>query len=89
MDKQTAFRILKSWATDDRVMIRDRSWVPGVYFPDFKNSIGHFVTLINGDAQFYFDDNEFVMWDKTIIVVQPDKTTTREFFNRLRQMQII
>jgi hypothetical protein len=38
---------------------------------------------------FYFDDNEFVEGDKTIFVVKPNKTTSKEFYDMLVKKGIL
>ena len=45
--------------------------------------------LKNGKDEFYFDDNEFVQGDKTIFVVLPGKSTTKDLFNKLVELKII
>ena len=87
--KDYAMETLKKWADQNLVMIRNRSWVDNSYFPDDKNTLGTLVSVINGKHDFYFDDNEFVQDDKTIFVVRPERSTTKDLFNRLVELNII
>ena len=80
---------LKNWADQNSVMIRNRTWTDNSVFPDGKNTVGTLVNAINGKDEFYFDDNEFVQGDKTIFVVLPEKSTTKDLFNKLVELKII
>ena len=89
IEKDYAIETLKNWADQNFVMIENRSWVENSYFPDGKNTVGTLVSVINGKHDFYFDDNEFVQDDKTIFVVRPEKSTTKDLYNRLVELNII
>jgi hypothetical protein len=89
IEKDYAIETLKNWADQNFVMIKNRSWVENSYFPDGKNTVGTLVKAINGKHDFYFDDNEFVQDDKTIFVVRPEKSTTKDLYNRLVELNII
>ncbi len=89
IEKEYAMGILKEWADLNFVMIENRAWTSGAYFPDDKNSVGTLVKAINRKHDFYFDDNEFVQDDKTIFVVRPEKSTTKDLFNKLIELGII
>lgn len=86
MVRNKALEILKDWANEDFVMIQNRSWADRSYFPIPNHTVGTLVGTIVGRKDFYFDDNEFVDEDKTIIVVVPEKTTTGQFFRRLQEL---
>jgi DNA-binding cell septation regulator SpoVG len=51
--------------------------------------VGMLVKSVTGKDEFYFDDNEFVRGDKTIFVVVPEKSTTRDLFDKLVELDII
>ena len=87
--KEYAAQVLKEWADKNFVMIKERSWQENAYFPDSSNTLGTLVGAINGKDDFYFDDNEFVRGDKTIFVVKPEITKTRDLYNELVKMGII
>jgi hypothetical protein len=89
IEKEYAMNTLKTWADLNFVMIKNRTWTSGAYFPDDKNSVGSLVHAINGNYDFYFDDNEFVQDDKTIFVVKHEKSTTKDLFNKLIELGII
>jgi hypothetical protein len=89
MEKKESLRILKDWADNNFIMVQDRSWTDRAYFPIPGKSVGSLVGIIAGRMDFYFDDNEFVDGDKTIIVVVPEKTTTGQFFQRLQELGLI
>ena len=87
--KEYAMETLKNWADQNLVMIENRTWMGNSVFPDGKNTVGTLVNALTGKDEFYFDDNEFVRGDKTIFVVRPEKSTTKDLFNRLVELNII
>jgi len=89
IEKDYAMETLKNWADQNLVMIRNRTWMDNSYFPDGENTLGTLVSVINGKHDFYFDDNEFVQDDKTIFVVRPERSTTKDLFNRLVELNLI
>jgi len=89
IEKELVIKSLKEWADGDFVMIKNRTWTDGAYFPIEGNSVGSLVGSINGKDEFYFDDNEFVQGGKTIFVVKPEKSTTKDLFNKLIEIGVI
>ena len=95
INKDKALMILKGWAEGNLVILKKDDngrgfWSEYGYFPDGKNSVGNLVGAVSGDNKtYYFDDNEFVAGDKTIIVVKPGKTTTKEFYDKLVDLGIV
>jgi len=87
--KEYAMETLKNWADQNLVMIENRTWMGNSVFPDGKNTVGTLVNALTGKDEFYFDDNEFVRGDKTIFVVRPEKSTTKDLFNKLVELNII
>lgn len=87
--KKYAMETLKNWADQNFVMIENRTWMGNSVLPDGKNTVGTLVNAIIGKHEFYFDDNEFVQGDKTIFVVRPGKSTTKDLFNKLVELNII
>ena len=89
MEKDLAVKSLKEWADKNFVMIKDRKWTDGAMFPAEGNSVGSLVGAINAKDEFYFDDNEFVQGDKTVFVVKPEISTTKELFDKLIETGVI
>ena len=89
VSKESAITILREWANKNFVMIKNRKWADDAYFPNGKNSVGELVGEINGVREFYFDDNEFCKGDKTIFVVKPGISTTKDLFNKLVEIGVI
>ena len=87
--KEYAMETLRNWADQNSVMIQNRTWTGNSYFPDGKNTVGMLVKAVTGKDEFYFDDNEFVRGDKTIFVVVPEKSTTKDLFDKLVELDII
>jgi hypothetical protein len=94
ISKKYALATLKEWADDDIVMTvkmgRYGVWSNNGLRPDGENTVGCLVkAAAKRKNEYYFDDNEFVQGDKTIMEVKVGITTSKMFYAKLIELGII
>jgi hypothetical protein len=94
ISKKYALETLKKWADDDIVMVvkqgRHGVWTEDGLSPDGESLVGCLVkAAAKKKDEYYFDDNEFVKGDKTIMVVKVGVTTSKMFYAKLIELEII